>query len=224
MSCTCEQEREYVNYQADFTKTGKEMLIDLLNWVNRESMTSMLRPNMTFFTRPTKLDDDEDMNTKIKFARVVGFNIPQDTQEIHYNRVDINQVAKTQGFNFVLFLDPSKKYNTTHDLLDDFFKQAKVRLIEEDVVLEDIKIDFAESSRRLKEFGDDFIDEYKEDSIYPRLTLTMTDYSIAYYGKVTFQVRPRPININNVVVVKKLKPFMPPVKHGIKWYEDKKCN
>jgi len=67
-------------------------------------------------------------------------------------------------------------------------------------------------------------DEYKEDSIYPRLTLTMTDYSIAYYGKVTFQVRPRPININNVVVVKKLKPFMPPVKHGIKWYEDKKCN
>lgn len=218
MSYACEQEREYVNYQADFTKPGKEMLIDLINWVNRESMTTMLKPNMTFFTHPVKLTDNEDMNTKIKFARVVGFNIPQDTQEIHYNRVDINQVAKSKNFNFVIFLNPSKNYNTTHDILDDFFKQANIRLVEDDVELEGIHIDFSESAKRLAEFGDDFIDEYKEDSIYPRLTLNISEYSIAYYGSITFQVRPRPLNINNVVPIKKLKPFMPAIQHATKWY------
>lgn len=196
-------------YVADFTKSGKEMLIDLLNWSNAEGMTTLFTPDTIFFTRPSKLNE-EGLNTSINIARAIGFHIPQDTQEIKYNRLDINQVADGLGFGRIILVDTNKEYKSTHDLLDQLYEVFKVKLLPEDVIDEPIDVVFKPNTNT-----EDMVDAYKQIN-YPKITLRIADDSIAYLGKLTITLQPKPINIKTTIKQRVFrKSFMPPYPWGL---------
>lgn len=198
-------------YIPDFTKSGKEMLIDLINWGNSDSMVFPLTVDNTFFTKPCRLTTEADLNTAITLAKVIGFHIPQDSDTIYYNRLDINQLALSLGFHFQVMVDTSKPLNTTHDLLEALYEVFKVKLLPEDVVEEPISI---KDTLLNKTIYPDRIDGYKPD--YPEVTLTIADDSIAYLGKLTFTVMPKPVNIKTAIRTRRFKrSFRPPNVYGL---------
>ncbi len=56
----------------DFKKPSKHMLIDLINWANRKSMTTRLEYDQVLFSTPAKAAEGADMNTLIRFTKVAG--------------------------------------------------------------------------------------------------------------------------------------------------------
>ena len=206
-----DEEIEYENYCPDFTKPGKEMLIDLLNYANRNNMQSLLTPETVFFTDPKSLDKNCEMNTSIRIAKVLGFYIPQDSEEIHYNRVDIAQVCKIKHFNHVIYL--KEGLLTKEEVVHAFNDASKIKLVLEDVDFTEVELSF-KGLEKVRYAIHDLVDEYQEDYIYPKLTITMSSKSIAYYGKMEVEVRPVKANIDNVLKVRKLKPFIPPFRGG----------
>ena len=198
-------------YIPDYTKSGKEMLIDLINWGNSSSMVAPLTVNNTFFTKPCKLEHEADLNTSITLAKVIGFHIPQDSETIYYNRLDINQLALALGFSFELYVDTAKPITCTYDLLEPLYETFKVKLLQEDVVNESLDI---KDKLMITSVNVDRIDGYKPD--YPEVTLTMSDESIAYLGKLTFTVKPKPINIKTAITNRRFKrSFRPPNVYGL---------
>lgn len=125
-------------YQADFTKSGKEMLVDLINWGNRNTLLKPLRAETTWFTHPVEVKEcSNGCNTAIRFAEVSGYRDAANPLEIEYNRVNIDQVAKFIGFDFALTLPlASETYPDTHSLLDPLYKILKIKLLPEDIINE----------------------------------------------------------------------------------------
>lgn len=187
------------DYVADFSKTGKEMLVDLINWVNRNSMTRMLKHDEVEFSHPKRLPHYCDVNSAIRIRKVIGYSLSTKSEEIHYNRVDLNQVLTVLGFDFNLVLPISEKQViNTVDLLEPLNEKAKIKLLPMDIVNEEILLEWD------KENLDKGI----------KVTLNVSDISIAYYGKVTLTILPKLIDLGHVVKKTIYKPFMPPFRYG----------
>lgn len=206
---------------ADFKKPGKEILIDLINWCNRSNMTTVLTPNQVFFSKP-KPSTELGYNTTIEIAKVIGFHIPQETNKIYYNRLDINQLVKKLGFNQVLYYDFTKPFNSTHDLIPILREKTGIHFLNEDIVFELVDIDFKTIMNKHRELMlkhnesyEDLVDEYFKDLAWPKVTIRMAEESIAYIGEFEIEIRPKPINIDTAIRVRYLKPFMPLAGHGL---------
>lgn len=188
-------EKETENYQADYRKCGKEMLIDLINWANRRYMTTTLKPDSTHFSTP-KVLEGKDVNTMISITQADGLYVPKETETIEYNRVDINQVAKSLHFDGVLFLDfvPDKKEYNTLDILDALYKVVPIKLLEEDVIVETFNIDKNEPSY------DTTKEDYNPNKVKGiQFNIKMSPSSIAYIGTLELEIRPRPIHIETAI-------------------------
>lgn len=174
-------------YQADFTKSGKEMLIDLINWGNRNTLLKPLRAETTWFTHPVAVKEhNHGCNTTIRFAEVAGYRDAANPHEIEYNRVNIDQVAKFIGFDFVLTLPIGKvTYPDTHSLLEPLYNVLKIKLLPEDVINESL--------------GSLTITEVEGEKVYPNIELKITPESIAYYGKLKFEIRPEVVTLDTAI-------------------------
>lgn len=187
------------DYMADFTKSGKEMLVDLINWVNRNSMTRMLEHDKVEFSHPVRLPHYCDVNTAIRFRKVHGYSLSVNSEEIHYNRVDLNQVLTVLGFDFTLVLPiVENQVINMVDLLEPLNEKAKIKLLPMDVNNDTLLLTWDK--------------ETMENGF--KVTLTVSDISIAYYGKITLTIKPKQIDLGHVVKKKIYKPFMPPYRYG----------
>lgn len=192
---------ELVPY-TDFKKPSKEMLIDLINFANRNSMTTLLSKDNTVFTNPVENPKNSDMNTSIRFAKVNGYRLTGD-EEIHYNRLDINQLAKIMNFTGELEIDTRQNYKTTLDLLPQLFNSFKVYLDENDVEEDNIEINFKDvSEEEFKKFGIDLI-------------LRIKPQSIGYYGQLIITVKPKPINLSTAIRTTAMRGFVYHPTHGL---------
>nr|DAT15807.1 MAG TPA: Putative virion structural protein [Caudoviricetes sp.] len=190
-----------MSYKSDFTKTGKEMFIDLLNWANRNTMATLLRSDDVVLSDPVSLPRESNMNTAIRLVHVAGFMLTEETRQIEYNRLDIDQLAKVLNFSYRLELSQGKEYKTTLDILDDLFKIFKVKLTTDDVEEKPLDIDFT------KEEAD------ANEGI--RVHLAMKPTSVAYTGDLYISVFPKPVDIRTNIRTTVLGGFMFPRTYGL---------
>lgn len=213
---TNEQDNTFV---PDLTKPSKHILIDMINWANRYTSTTELKPETTYFTDPKKLVD-HSMNTHIRLAKVLGFYIPQGTEDIFYNRMDINQIAKQMLFDQVVYLDYFKEYKKVSDILPELFEVFKVYLDKEDIIDADLNIDFKDVLFKLDQMkcnpNDDYIDAYSKYD-FPEITLKINEEKcIGYLNGLTLSLQPKPIHIRHAVQENMIRTsFMPYPRHGL---------
>lgn len=193
--------KELVPY-TDFKKPSKEMLIDLINFANRNSMTTLLTKDNTVFTDPVFNPKGSDMNTSIRFAKVTGYRLTGD-EEIHYNRLDIEQLAKIMNFTGEIEIDPKKEYKTVLDLLPYIYETFKVYLDENDVEDDNIELNFRDlSEEEFKKYGAGVI-------------LRIKPKSIGYYGQLVLTVKPKSINLNTAIRTTVMHGFVYHPTHGL---------
>lgn len=186
---------ERLEYIPDYTKTGKELLVDLLNYANCESLSKPLDANNIWFTTPICLPKGHDCNTAITISKAVGYAGWEYPTDIEYNRLDIYQLALEKGFGFKVYVDKTEGLVRTKDLLKPLFEVFKVKLIEEDIV-DEYLIDI----RRTLEKA---VDKNELDIEIP-FTLKISHESIAYYGELPLKILPRPIRLDTVIRKTKL--------------------
>lgn len=187
-------------YTPDFTKSGKEMLIELINWGNRHTMTKPLEADKVWFTKPKKLSLDNACNTAIRFEKAIGYRGMEYPQDIEYNRIDISQLAKVMGFDgeVALSVGDRNTYSSIHTILADLYKVFKVKLLPEDIVDEYIPVNEIISENPLT------------------ITLRVNDNSIAYYGQLELKLIPREIRLDTVVRNMRYEhSFQPPRRYGL---------
>lgn len=210
---------EQDNFIPDLTKPSKEILIDMINWANRYTTTTELKPDTTYFTDPVKLVG-QDTNTHIRLAKVFGFYIPQGTEDIYYNRMDINQIAKQMLFDHVVYLDYFKEYKKASDILPELFEVFKVYLDVDDIIDFDLNIDFKDILFKLDQMrrnpNDDYIDAYAKYE-FPEITLKINEEKcIGYLNGLTLSLQPKPIHIRHAIQKNTLRTsFMPYPRHGL---------
>lgn len=181
----------YNPYIPDFSKSGKEMLIDLINWANRKTMSTVLTSENVWFTKPLKNPRESDCNTSIRFQHVKGYAEQEHPTTIEYNRLDIKQVAKLVGFEGYIELDkPITDIKYTSDLLKPLFEVMKVKL-----ELEDIVYEYIDTQNLLEQFKKSI-----EDENYVTVELKINEeYSIAYYGSLKIELRPKKVALDTAI-------------------------
>lgn len=180
---------ERLEYIPDYTKTGKELLVDLLNYANSGSLLKPIRHNQIWFSKPVKLERDQECNTKISISEAVGYNGFEYPSDIEYNRLDIYQLALQLGFGFKIYVDKPLQIDSTRDLLEPLYQRFKVKLVLEDIIDEPLNIKQALLTAI----------ENKADTIEIPITIRISDESIAYYGELPIVVSPKPIRLDTVI-------------------------
>lgn len=180
---------ERLEYIPDFTKTGKELLVDLLNYANTNSLMKPLEAEKIWFTKPVKLVNDKSCNTRISISDAVGYRGFEYPTDIEYNRLDIYQLAMEKGFSQKVYIDKPEEVKTTRDLLPYLWEVFKVKLIDEDIINQSLNL------------SEHFADQSKEGEENIRLffPLQISDDSIAYYGSLTLCLVPKPIRLDTVI-------------------------
>lgn len=179
----------YNPYIPDYTKPGKEMLIDLINWANRKTMTKVLTPENVWFTRPVKNPRESDCNTSIRIQAVTGYNQQEHPTPIEYNRLDIRQVMSKLGFEGYLEIEDITQLKYTTDLLKVLLKTVNIGL-----TIDDIEFEYIDTDTLLPQFK-----QSVDDENYVKIDLNISEYSIAYYGKLTIELRPKNISLDTAI-------------------------
>ena len=188
----------------DFKKPSKHMLIDLINWANRKSMTTRLEYDQVLFSTPAKAAEGSDMNTLIRFTKVAGYKLTGD-EEIQYNRLDIDQLAKLMNFTGSLQLDPNITYKTMLDILPALFEQFPIYLDENDIHADELRIDFRYIDP----------DHRGEEGYGIPVVLRVKDESIGYYGKLILEIHPKPIRLKTAIQTTAMPGFVYTPTHGL---------
>lgn len=190
----------YTTYQ----KPSKQMLVDLINFANRTSMTTTLKSDDVVFSAPVKAPEGGRTNTIIRFTSVKGYKLTGD-EEIHYNRLDIDQLASLMNFDGIVEIDNREKnYETTLDLLPELYERFKVYLDQDDIYEDKLDLDFTS------------ITVPKDDDMYGILvTIRVKPTSIGYYGNLQVLVRPKAITLRTAIRTTYMPGFVFPGTHGL---------
>lgn len=162
----------------DYSKPGKQLLVELINESNKELMTKPLNPDMVIFSKPVKQPKGSDVNTSIRITAISGFKGWEHPVDIEYNRIDINQLKYYFDFDGSLFIDILKDIKETKDLLPFLYNTFKVYLDETDIVNEKLELD---------------------STTINSVKLQMSDDCIAYHGVLCLNVSTRPIRIDTAI-------------------------
>lgn len=193
--------KELIPY-TDFSKPSKEMLIDLINYANRQSMTTLLTSKNTVFTDPVENPKGSDTNTSIRFAKVEGYKLNGD-EEIHYNRLNIEQLARVMGFDGTFEIDMKYKHKTVLDILPQLLETFKIYLDENDVEDDNIELNFKDvTEEEIEKYGVNFI-------------LRIKPQSIGYYGRLVLTAKPKPIKLETAIQTKVMRGFVYHPTHGL---------
>lgn len=193
--------KELIPY-TDFSKPSKEMLIDLINYANRQSMTTLLTSKNTVFTDPVENPKGSDTNTSIRFAKVKGYKLNGD-EEIHYNRLNIEQLARVMGFDGTFEINMKYKHKTVLDILPQLLETFKIYLDENDVENDNIELNFKDvTEEEIEKYGVSFI-------------LRIKPQSIGYYGQLVLTAKPKPIKLETAIQTKVMRGFVYHPTHGL---------
>lgn len=201
-----------MHFCVDLSKKPKKMLIDLINYSNKQYMACTLKYDTTLFCNPVKVEG-QPYNTRIRFAGVDGYCIDDKTPDIEYNRLDINQIAISNYFDFKLkftsnlsikLLNHENIY--TVDLLPQLNEVLKINLSEEDIVNEKL----THLTKRCCGGKINLGELYDK-----KVKITMSDSNLAFIGTLEVRLQPEPIRIENDVRNYQLGDFMPYPTHGL---------
>lgn len=184
-----------------FHKPSKHMLVDMINWANKDRITTVLNYDDTIFTDPVALPEGSDMNTVIRFAKVKGYRVGPDTKEIQYNRLDIDQLSKVLVFAGEIEIPFSHEIKKVSDLLPALYEAFPVYLDKEDIV--DHVLDLTVFNTNNKDFTG------------VPIVLKMSDSCIGYIGELKFNVVPKSFEITEVFETTSLRGFSYPRTYGL---------
>lgn len=185
---------ELNHYIPDYTKTGKELLIDLINWSNRQTLSTPLKAETTWFTKPVKNPRGSDCNTSIRFSNVIGFRTSENPIIIDYNRLNIKQLALQLGFDGQVEVDRVEENMLVSDLLESLFKAFPVKL-----TTDDIENTFIISEEEIKQFK-----QSVKDGNYIKVTIKISDFSIAYLGDLEITLIPKHLKLDTAITSMRL--------------------
>ena len=180
-------------YKPDFTKSGKEMLVDLINYANRNTLYKPLEASKVMFSNPVAIQGN--CNTKIIIDDAVGYRGFENKVDIQYNRLDINQVVLNLYFNGTLEMDRLDEFYTTKEISDIVKRHIGIYLSPDEIKIEELP---------------------NSDSKDVKVRVHVLPNSIAYIGgfDITFVARPIRLDTGIINTVYP-KSFMPPKRHGL---------
>ena len=197
-----------VLYKPNFTKSGKAMLVDLINWGNRNSLVKPLVADEVWFSKPVKLTQDKECNTAIRIEKAIGFRGFEEPKEIEYNRMDIDQVAKLRYFTGEIESELITAWEKDRNNLT-IFKALTCTLINDALNIGLVNEDIGEVVTVKKQSANNEPIEYN-------VTVHIADESIAYFGELQFVLRDRPIRLDTGIKKTRFtRSFMPFKTHGL---------
>jgi hypothetical protein len=123
----------------DLTKTGAQLIYDLLNAANPNPRHGAFSPtNVTLGAVSTLTGDVSGKNTKVTVTAVAGQGY-SGSQTIKFNRIDINALFIQKGIPALSF--PNANYTQSTDFLAYLNSTHSLNLTAADVVLETLPAD-----------------------------------------------------------------------------------
>ena len=185
-----------INYKPDFSKTGKEMLVDLINWANRNTLIKPLNAGEVYFSHPLSLPSNSDCNTSITIDNAVWYRGFEHPTKIQYNRLDLTLLARSLHFSFDIEVEDTNRYTTARNLIPLINQTLNIHLEENDIKYE--LLDNADKNGCIQ------------------VVMKVADNSIAFTGELRFKLSPKPIRLDTGIVNTKFtKSFRPPNVYGL---------
>lgn len=209
-------------FQPDFTRTSRQLLIDLINFTNRDSLIRKIKENEIEITPPYRNNELKGFNTVVGITHLEGHHIPMTQEDIHYNRIYINQFRELTYAPSTLIISNESDIKRKVDLLPYINEALKINLTEDDIVDEPLTLDFSSqikeifmSERRVTSAADRA--EHLSRIVYPETMIKINEEkSYVWLGEVSFTLKPKDLYIRQGVTKRQLFPsFMPHKRYNL---------